>query len=291
MCRIIVIIICFFGLSLQFSCKKAALETISGNVPPPDTSIDLNIYEDYINRTYILVLGREPDTAEFNSAFSLLKLNFLSVQSRYTFLDTVFSSSDYAWRQFNKNRVDLLNDMDTADVTNQLFIFNFFLADSTFQSIWPVLQYEIGRLEVLQTAGVDYTNGLISIRQLQAIMLNNYFYDQINMGANNFVITAFQQFIQRNPTLDEQSNGVSMVNGNNAVLFLKSGASKDDFLSILFQSDDYFEGAIIRLYKDYLLRSPESIEMSVAAIKYRNTLDFEAVQKDILASDEFAGLK
>ncbi|MBL7748141.1 MAG: hypothetical protein JNM19_11970, partial [Chitinophagaceae bacterium] len=146
------------------------------------------------------------------------------------------------------------------------------------------------RLQTLYNVSYDYVGGLVSIREMQAVMINNYFYDQINMGADNFVISSFQHFLGRNPTLDEQSSGVSMLNGSNAILFLQAGASKDDYLSIFFDSDDYFEGAVRRVYEDYLLRTPGSMEMSTAALKYRNSLDFEAIQKDVLATDEFAGL-
>ncbi|MBK9317826.1 MAG: hypothetical protein IPM91_02595 [Bacteroidetes bacterium] len=288
--RILIVVVIILMALTQFSCKKSELETIRGNTAPPDTSIEIDVYEDYVNRTYILVLGREPDSSEFNDAVTLLKAGLLDSPSRYAFLDEVFSSPDYPWRQFNKNRIELLNNIDTADITIQIFIFNFFLADSTYQAFWPGLQIEVDRLEEIQSAAHEYANGVINIRQLQSKMINNYFYDQINMGSDNFVISSFQHFLDRNPTLDEQSNGVSMVNGNNAILFLQAGASRNDYLSILFDSDDYFEGAVIRIYKDYLLRSPSSIEMSVAALKYRNTLDFESVQKDILATDEFAGV-
>ncbi|MBK7887362.1 MAG: hypothetical protein IPJ86_08670 [Bacteroidetes bacterium] len=288
--RILIVVVIILMVLTQFSCKKSELETIRGNTAPPDTSIEIDVYEDYVNRTYILVLGREPDSSEFNDAVTLLTAGLLDSPSRYAFLDEVFSSPDYPWRQFNKNRIELLNNIDTADITIQIFIFNFFLADSTYQALWPGLQIEVDRLEEIQSAAHEYANGVINIRQLQSKMINNYFYDQINMGSDNFVISSFQHFLDRNPTLDEQSNGVSMVNGNNAILFLQAGASRNDYLSILFDSDDYFEGAVIRIYKDYLLRSPSSIEMSVAALKYRNTLDFESVQKDILATDEFAGV-
>ena len=288
--RILIVVVIILMVLTQFSCKKSELETIRGNTAPPDTSIEIDVYEDYVNRTYILVLGREPDSSEFNDAVTLLKAGLLDSPSRYAFLDEVFSSPDYPWRQFNKNRIELLNNIDTADITIQIFIFNFFLADSTYQAFWPGLQIEVDRLEEIQSAAHEYANGLIHISQMQSKMINNHFYDQINMGSDNFVISSFQHFLDRNPTLDEQSNGVSMVNGNNAILFLQAGASRNDYLSILFDSDDYFEGAVIRIYKDYLLRSPSSIEMSVAALKYRNTLDFESVQKDILATDEFAGV-
>ena len=110
------------------------------------------------------------------------------------------------------------------------------------------------------------------------------------MGSLNFVLFSFQQILNRNPTLVEQNSGVSMIDGSSAVLFLQSGSSKDDYLSIFFNADDCYEGAVVRLYHDFLFRAPESLEMSVAAIQYKNTGDYEQLQKDILATDEFVGI-
>jgi len=272
------------------SCKKTELETINGNQAPPDTSIESVLYEDYVNKTYILVLGREPSALEFQNGVDSLKAHLLDEASRYSFLNTVFSLSDYKWRQVEKWRIELLSVVDSNDVATQIAIFDFILADSTFQAFWPQLIYENQRLDSLYTASYDYVTGAISIRKMQERMINNFFYDQINMGPDNFVIATFPHFLDRNPTAMEQSSSVSMINGNNAVLFLTAGASKDDFLSIFFSSDDYFEGAVRRVYNDYLLREPVSLEMSTASLKYKNTLNFESLQKDVLATDEFIGI-
>ncbi|MEQ1666323.1 MAG: hypothetical protein ABL927_13215 [Bdellovibrionales bacterium] len=273
------------------SCTKTELETITGNIAPPDTTIESNVYEDYVNKSYILVLGREPSVLEFQKAVDSLKIHGLDVPSRYSFLNSVFSLSDYKWRQVEKWRIQLLGSTDSSDVITQMAIFDFFLNDSTYISVWPALQMENDRLDSLYNASYDYVAGTISIRQLQSHMLNNYFYDQINMGADNFVLSSFQHFLYRNPTMSELFGGVGMIGGSNAVLFLQAGASKEDYLNIFFNSDDYFEGSVIRIFNDYLLRAPNSIEMSEAALKYKNTLNFESVQKDVLATDEFVGIK
>lgn len=273
------------------SCTKTELETITGNIAPPDTTIETNVYEDYVNKSYILVLGREPSVLEFQKAVDSLKIHGLDVASRYSFLNSVFSLSDYKWRQVEKWRIQLLGSTDSSDVINQMAIFDFFLNDSTYIALWPALQIEKDRLDTLYNSSYNYVAGTISIRQLQAHMLNNYFYDQINMGADNFVLSSFQHFLYRNPTMSELFGGVGMIGGSNAVLFLQAGASKEDYLNIFFNSDDYFEGSVIRIFNDYLLRAPSSIEMSEAALKYKNTLNFESVQKDVLATDEFVGIK
>lgn len=286
--KYVVFLLAFFLLG---ACEKSELERVGGNIAPPDTTVEVNIYEDYVNKTYILVLGREPSALEFQRSVDSLKVHGLDEASRYNFLNSVFSLSDYKWRQVEKWRSQLLGSTDSIDIITQIAIFDFFLNDSTYLALWPALQIEKDRLDTLYDATYNYVAGSISIRKMQSHMLNNYFYDQINMGPDNFVISSFQHFLDRNPTLAEQSSGVGMVNGSNAVLFLQAGSSKDEYLNIFFNSDDYFEGAVIRVYKDYLLRAPESIEMSTATLKYKTTLDFESVQKDVLATDEFIGIK
>lgn len=272
------------------ACTKTETEVVPGNTPPPDTTITSQLYDDYINRTYILVLGREPDSSEFQMSGQLLRSSGFSQQSRRQFLDSVFAEPDYRHRQFSKWKGELLNNMDTADISVQIFLIDFQLNDSSVQAFWPLLQAERVRLVALQQAGTLYVQGAIGIDELQRIMLNNYFYDQINMGSLNFVVASFQQLLGRNPTLSEQTNGISMVDGLNAVLFLRAGAGKEDYLNILTGADDYYEGAVVRLYNEFLFRAPSSLEMSVAAIRYRDTGSYEQLQKDILATDEFAGL-
>lgn len=281
-----------FGFSVAFvSCKKTEVETITGNQVPPDYTVENKVYENYITKTYILVLGREPDTTEFQSAMDVLKDANLSDSSRQVFLDEVFGDPGYKHRQFQKWNSELLNNLDTSEIGFFLFLFDQQLNDTTYQFAWPALQYEKDRLQQLQQAGNLYVNGTISVSELQSRMLNSYFYDQINMGNLNFVIASFKQLLNRYATDQEKTNGVSMISGNNAVLLLQSGNGKGDYLDILTRSDDYYEGTIVRLYNDFLFRDPESLEMSVAAIRYRDTGDYEQAQKDILSTNEFIGIK
>lgn len=277
-------------LTIFSACTKQEIEERLVSAPP-DTVMPASVYSDYINKSYILVVGREPDSTERASALSLLNAGSLNQQSRYAFLDVIFANNDYKWRQINKWRTQLLNSTDSTDVGFQISVFDVLLADTAYQAFWSVLQVERDRLEVLANIHPDYVAGTVSIRELQKVFVNNYFYDQINMGAANFVIATFQHFLSRNPTIDEQSSGVNMLNGSNAVLFLKAGSSREEFLDIFFSSNDYFEGAVRRVYNDYLLRNPGSLEMATATLKYKNTLDYESIQKDLLASDEFVGIR
>lgn len=273
------------------SCQKEELFTVENNTPPTDTTIEPVVVENYINRTYILTLGREPDAAEFSIARQSLLDAGMDSTSRQNFLQDVFSDASYLPSVYNQNKIDLLNNADTADFTNWINIFGFLLLDSTNQAAWPYLQAEQNRLIALRAAFPEFINGTISVDELQRRMCNNYLYDQINMGAANFVISTFQHLINRNPTGSEQQNGINMVGGINAVLFLQAGSTKDDYLDILTHANNYFESQVVLLYHKFLNREPDTREMVSGTVKYSSTGDYTAVQRDILATDEFIGLE
>lgn len=272
------------------ACKKSELEQIPGNEPPQDETISSVIIENYITTTYILTLGREPDSTEFISARTLLTNSEVDSASRQIFLESVFNDPDYRPHVYGENRFDLLDNVDTVEFSQWTFIFQLFLQDTTYQNFWPYYQYEADRMLEMQQAYNEFVLGSIDVKELQRRMCNNYHYDRINMGSANFVISTFNQLIKRNPTSSEQQAGVSMVDGNNAVLFLTSGSSKDDYLDIFLNSSDYYEGQVIFMYFKYLNRNPTSVEMSNGSLKYSTTGDYTSFQRDILSSDEFIGL-
>jgi hypothetical protein len=272
------------------SCKKSDLEVVPANEPPPDNTVSDVTVENYITRTYILVLGREPGNMEFTQAHDMLTAGKLDSASRWNFVASVFEDYDYLINVYNQNRVDLLNNVDTAEFTQSILIYTYYLADSSQILLWPALQYQLDRMVLMRNAFGQFLAGTIQVDELHRRMCNNDIYDQLNMGSANFVISTFQHLINRNPTVAEQQSGVSMVDGNYATLFLQSGASKEDYLNIFLHSANYFEGQVILLYSKYLNRVPTTLEMADGASKYSSTHDYTLVQKQILTSDEFIGL-
>lgn len=279
----------FVWLPLVFllSCKKDT-EVIPGNQPPADLTVTESRYRQYVNRCFIQVHGFEPGNNALNTSLQILKADNFSINARMNFLDTLFNNVNYRWQVFNAARQDYLNNTDTVDIRNQIMLFNLLLSDSTYILVWPALQYEVGRLNLLADAGTEYASGMIDIRELNHRFVNNYFYDQINMGSENFVKATFEQFLKRFPQSQELAGAVSMVDGNFSSVLLKGGSSKEDYLNILFSSADYEEGTVIGFYQRYLTRTPTSVEMSAATLKYHQSDDYEQIQKDILVTDEFA---
>lgn len=266
-------------------------EVIPGNEAPPDQTIEDVTIRNYVNRVYVTVLGREAETTELEGEFNLLRSNNLSMQSRLQFLGDVFAESEYRPHLYDRERLELLNNLDTAEINNQIFVFNYILGDTSFQYLWEQAEYELARLDSLNAVPNDLAANTLSFENLQRRCIDNYFYDQINMGTENFVVSCFQHFLDRYPTDYELTQSKNMVNGAPAIVFLQSGQSKTDFMNIFLSSTNYKEGLVLNLYRRFLLRAPTSVEMGNATAAYQLTYDYEQMQKDILATNEYIGLE
>ena len=80
------------------------------------------------------------------------------------------------------------------------------------------------------------------------------------MGAHNYVVSTFNYLFFRNPTIQEQTEGEKFINGDFGVLFFKTGNSKNDYLDVLFASEQYKEGQIRYWFKRLLNRDPSAAE-------------------------------
>jgi hypothetical protein len=274
-----------------YACTKKEELIIYGNVPPDDNTVSNVFRENYINKTYISVLGRKPTETEYLSARQKLSSYDLKKSDRELFVDEVLSKPEYFRRMYDLARAEYLNNTDSIDIQTFINVFNQFLNDTSYQALWPTLQAERDKLINLKNAPIDFASGVIDIKGMYKRCINNYFYDQINMGTENFVISMFQHFMFRYPTLQELEDGKKMVDGFYAYLFYQEGNTKDDFIRIFFDSDAFYEGRVRDLYKRYVFREPLIQELKNGTDLYKTTNNYKAVQKLILTSDEFVGIK
>lgn len=280
----------FFLTVLVASCKKDKEVIIEDNTAPPDGTISNVVKENYVNKSYISVLGRKPSSAELSAGIAILNQHNLSVADRNQVLSDIFSKPGYNQRLYDMSIATLLNNLDTAQITVFIYVFQTLLTDPQYQSQWPLIQAEKTKLENLKKSASDLNSGSISIIGLHKRCVNNYMYDQVNMGTENFVVSMFQNFLYRYPTEDELTQSTQIVDGFEGVVFLQTGTVKDDFINIFFDCNNYFEGQVRDLFLKYLYREPTSVEMSDKATIYKSSLDYKALQKAILSTDEYAGI-
>ncbi len=283
----------FFGLLLLFSlvsaCTKTEEVVVEGNKPPPDNTLPAGVQENFITKSYIGLLGREPDDAEFDAAMQSFSTDGFTASVRKTVINSITAKPDYLRREFELANNDLLNGLDTFQVVDIINTFTFLLTQPQYEPFYETLQMELVRLNAYLNTFDQVQNGGISIPEIHRNCVNNYFFDQINMGSLNFVLATFQLLALRNPTQFELDEGVKMTDGLNGILFLQEGDSKSEFLDIFFDSEDYYSGQVKTLFTRFLFRNPSSEEAVYYTQLIRQADGFRKCIAEILSTDEYAG--
>lgn len=274
---------------LLSSCSKDEV-IVPDNVAPPDHTISTLVLENYVTKAYIALLGRKPTDVEEAEAVALLRSGDLDASSRTAMLSAVMALPEYREKIIETTAFKLLNNYDTAGVTDQIIQFDYLLSNPTYMQYWDEIQAERDRMYELQQAHDLFTSGQISLIELRRRMINNGFYDQINMGTENYVRSTFNHFYSRNPTTSELEQGTWMVDGEEGVLFGQLAQYKDGYNTVILSTDEYYAGQVNELFVRYLFRSPDTEESVHFATLYRNSGDYDRLQREILSLDEYIGL-
>ncbi len=289
--RLAVILFILFAVSACTKTKTEVVDvTINGNNPPPDHTIDSATLNIYINKAYINLIGREPQPAEKSSALTLLRQDNFSTESRKAFITTLFSKTEYLSNQYNVANNEYLRNLDSADIQGQLNLFNYFLTQPQYAPFYDYIRPEIYRLDTLKMIMPRMRAGTLDYKGMLLCMANNYFYDQINMGSENFVVSTYQNFLYRYPSFSELDAGKKMVDGTLSTVFLVQGKSKYDYIHIFFNTDDYYEGQVRFIFKKYLFREPTSAEIYLYSNIYKTSNDFKELEKAVFSINEYAGI-
>ena len=280
-----------FVLALVFSCSKDSTELIPNNVAPPDYTVDRVIKENYINKLYISILGREPSTNEFNSARNLLG-DEVTQESRELLVESVQAKEEYYDNMFNIIRQDLINGVDTNQIRED-YIDGFEEALENSDDPFEIQEIEEGlvKLYLLYNSTDDLKSNDATITEIQARCVDNFIYDEINMGSFNYVVSIYQNFLHRYPTEYEIENGVNMLDDEQAVCFGGNGNSKSDFNDLFFNHDGFYEGQVINIYNRILFRDPSSSESYELTTLFKTDKDYKELQKRILITDEYLGIE
>jgi hypothetical protein len=277
------------AIVLAFSaCTKE--EVIPNNQPPPDSTTNNITKENYVNRLYISILGRECTDVEYNEAYDILLQGNLSVQSRGQVIDIVAAKPGYYKRLFRIAEENYLNSADSLDYQTQIFAYNIILQNQAQQQYWPYATMELGRINAWIASVNDMQAGNLTVAGMHKRAVSNYVYDAINMGSLNYVASLFQNFFFRYPTQSELDAGIHCVDGFPSTVFFQIVDSKEEYTDLFFASDNYYEGQVRDLFTRYLFREPTSAEQTFFSQRYKSNNDYKQLQKDILSLDEYVGL-
>ncbi len=278
-------------------CKKDPIyvdihkdTTIIGNQAPHYDEVTNLQVRLYVNKIYVDLVGHEPTSAELDTKANFLLQNNLDSTSRDQIVKDLLTTSGYYQRLFEISSSQMLNSADSLAILGELYLLHY-IRDTLGGAGAPLFFYdfEINRLDKLASISKDLKNGTIDIREYYRRMIDNYFYDQVNMGSENFVKGVFNDLLGREPTDGELDFGVSMVDGQPAILFLQNGGSKSDFQNILVNTPEFMEGLVRKTYLQLLLRVPGSEEMAAGTKELSQTMNLPAFQKKLIISKDYAG--
>lgn len=275
---------------ILWSCKKDNIEYISGNTPPPDFTVETVVKENYVNKLYISILGRQATDTEYKDGLVLMNESGLSEAGRLELVSSIMDKEDYFHNEYETIREDLLDGVDTSEVTKYKKILVNSKERTDDQDLINSYDSLIKNLDLILGIIPGLENDAFNFVEVQRRCVDNYLYDKLNMGSENFVVSMYQNFLFRYPTSEEIISAVDMVDGNQNVVNFEIGRSKRDFLKIFFSSDEYLEGQIRTAFIRFLFREPNVEELFQMRVLYRVDLEFKSMQKRILTLDEYVGI-
>ena len=288
-------------LITQDSCKKDPF--IDNNYPPNYANVSTAKIKNYINRLYIDLLGREPLATEMTRDLEALKSDSLSIDARKNIInflqtDTVYHEGDSSYQKAYYNRLyetlkaRLIEGVEDDYIYEQLGVILSSLpparaAGDSFQV--AQITEDIAECYAVLNIKNDLLLKNIDIAGAHKVLIDNFVYEAINMNTFNFVNSTFDNLFYRYPTAEEFRIGYNMIENNQSGYILgKNGNSRGDYLDIVTQSLSFREGIIRWAYKSLVQRDPTANEVSTFLNFYGDKINYEDLQKTIMASDEYA---
>lgn len=286
------------------SCKKEEEpETRPDNNAPSYDGIPTVIVENYVNRLFIDLIGREPLDVEMSAEVANLRAGDLTESARLTLIDKLMfdstyrpGDSSYYYAYYNRfyemTKARLLEGASDADISGEQSVAAFNAYSDSLAGNWAGYQQnkEVSdKLLAVMASQDEYRNGDITLREMYNRMLNNSVYDLINMNSFNFINASFDDLFYRFPTMAEFDASYEMVEYSNPeTLFGVAGQNKVEYIIILTNSIEYHEGMIRWAYLNLLAREPSTDEVYDMLSTLYTTQNIQSVQRNILKTDEYA---
>ena len=284
------------------SCKRED-NIIPNNNAPYYGEIPTLLLDNYVNRCYIDLLGREPLDNEMIEDVKFLRDNEVTIESRDQLLyklqfDTTFIEGDSSYNQayfhrfYELVKVRLIegaaNSYINSENANWLFEYEKdSIAGNMINAYKRLLEYN--KLNDILKSEKQYRNGLISVSEYHRRMVYNSIYDDINMNTFNYINAIFDNLLFRYPTSYEFNECKLMIDDNSTqILMGASGNCKYDVTTIICNSDEFYEGLVNWSFITFLGREANVQERDELMNNLITFNDYQRIQRIILSSDEYA---
>jgi len=289
--------------SIIFSCTESENIDINNNKLAKYKSISTLRIENYVQRMFIDLLGRESTNQERDSFTAQLKRSDLHDSCRTRLVRTLLYDTTYhvgdssyrhafAQRIYDISKARFLEGASDPSIAQFVGNLDFAIAVARLEGdstrVYLYYDYRKKYFDVLNSR-ILFRKNLIDYRQMTASMINNSIYDGINMNSFNFVNAAFDNVLSRKPTGDEFSRSFDIIEKNlSRSLFGRWATNKNEFCQVLTESDAFHEGQIRWFYYVMVQREPTTAEVSKLFFPFIKNHRIEEILETILITDEYA---
>ena len=293
-----------FLFSLLWGCNSKFEEVVPGNESFSSAGISKIKIENYVNRLFIDIIGRGPTDVEKSIEVDLLNEADLSEEVRLDLINRLMtdetpSENEGSYLEAYCNNLYLLAKIRCLDGTSDNEIFQRKVNDLITQveqdSIaqnWEGYNKglsELRRYEWMFDSPNKLFSGDIKYHELYTFMIDNGFYDELNMNSFNFIYATFDELLFRFPLEQEYERAYEMVEFSMPnTIFGEYGNSKEDYINIMINSTAMKEGMIRWAYQVFLQREGAAAEVATLLESYKVDEDINQVIAKILVTDEYA---
>jgi len=286
-----------------FSCKKEQ-EVFEDNTPPPYSGVSTLQVENYVNRIFIDLIGREPLDTEMSAEVSSLEAVNLSKESRSTLIQKLqFDQTElpndssyfiaYHKKLYEDTKARLLEGSSDGFIEQEYELFRgFATADSTNGDFvgYDLNTAEANKLLSILQSQFELRNELITPEIMYSRMMFNAIYDEINMNSFNFINAVFDDCYNRFPTQAEFDASFPIIENNQAGQILGEVAqNKGEYIDIIVNNPEFDEGIVTWAFNSLLNREPMTNESLELSTHFSANQSIPYIQEKILLTDEYAG--
>lgn len=293
----------FASLLLVFAACKPEEIVFPDNPVPPYDEISTILVQNYVNRMYIDLIGREPTDLEMERDVALMEADSLSMEIRLTVMNELMTGTDsldgttyrtlYHEKLYTDLKARFLEGASDAILNERYGLARGMAITDSLNGNWEgyaINQANADRLLAVLECPVALELQEIEVRDACARMMWNDVYDQINMNSFNFVNASFDDLYQRFPTQAEFDVSYNIIEYNQPnLIFGFSANDKPSYIEALVWNPEWNEGMVRWQFRSFLARDPSDAEVLEAVDEFDlNNLTAD-IQRYILQSDEYAG--
>ena len=287
------------------SCSEKVNE-IPDNDPFSSFNVSDIKIENYVNRYFIDIIGREPLDTELKEDVDVLKASNLNREVRDSLIrrlmnDTTFRQAEFSYHHayiqnlYNLAKVRCLEGVADAEIEKVIGLAMSAALRDSLAGDWDNYfrrQALIRRNQGALRSHELLLKGEINYHEMFAYIVNNSVYDKINMNSFNFIRATFDQLLWRLPTEQEFEKSFGMIEFSTAgELFGVTGSNKSDYVAILTQSVGMLEGMVIWAFNNFMHREPSGEEIYSLVAEYINHNNIDLIIAKILVTDEYANFR